>query len=405
MASSKSDNTAPAPRYFDPAPLPKQWDVPLPGGGGAVLHEKELWRKAYFYLNVFLVVFVFIFESLVTFQLQLFSTPLYLIDKEKFYAVIHYSQKLFGVAMVSIHQLFAPTTFIIYQDATIPGPLFCKPCVPPSQKVSLDDMKESLVLPKRIILISNHQLYSDWIYIWALAYMARRHGDLKVILKKSLKNIPIWGWGMQFFDFIFLERSWTKDAQNFLAHMAKLKSSTSPLWLLIFPEGTTISAETREKSHTFAEKNGIPVPKHTLLPRSLGLYTCVNSLGNTIDYIYDLTVGIPGVPRGATPQYTYTLASLYVMGLNPGQIHVHFRRFKVSDLPREEEAFSAWLQARWQEKDELLEHFYQKGCFPADTESLPKLCNVSLRHLAEFLQFPVLQYVFTSVFTLIWRLL
>ncbi|KAI0226419.1 hypothetical protein L0F63_002167 [Massospora cicadina] len=48
------------------------------------------------------------------------------------------------------------------------------------------------------------------------------------------------------------------------------------------------------------------------------------------------------------------------MGLNPGQIHVHVRRFKVADLPRDEDRFSTWLQTRWQEKDDLLDHFYKK---------------------------------------------
>ncbi|KAI0226420.1 hypothetical protein L0F63_002168 [Massospora cicadina] len=168
-ADANPESKEPAFRYFDPQPLPSQWDVPLPGGGGAVLEEKELWKQAYFYLRVSLVVFVFIFQSMATCQLQLFVTPVYLVSQEKYLAILRYSQELFGVAMVSLHQLFAPTTFVLYKDASIPGPLFTKPSIvsSPSCKVALDDLKFQLDFPDRIDTISNHQLYSDWIYIGA----------------------------------------------------------------------------------------------------------------------------------------------------------------------------------------------------------------------------------------------
>ncbi|CAJ0647929.1 9795_t:CDS:2 [Entrophospora sp. SA101] len=51
-----------------------------------------------------------------------------------------------------------------------------------------------LELPERIILIANHQIYADWIYIWTFAYLANAHGAVKIILKDSLKWLPIFGW-------------------------------------------------------------------------------------------------------------------------------------------------------------------------------------------------------------------
>lgn len=405
MTSEVTSSAKTGPRYFDPDPLPNQWDVPIPGLDGVKLREKELWRQIYFYFKASSVMICFLITTFVTVQTQLLVAPVYLIDKLKYRKILHYTQKLFGCAMVSLHQLFAPTTFVLYKDPSIEGSLLARPDLAPGQRVSLDDLKPGLSLPERLILISNHQLYSDWIYIWCLAYFCRRHGDLKIILKKSLAKIPIWGWGMWHFDFIFLERNWLKDAKNFLAHMNKFKASMEPLWLLIFPEGTTLSAVTREKSHTFAESKGIAIYKHTLLPRSLGLFKCVEALGDSVEYIYDLTVGIPGIPAGATPQYTYTIASLYVMGLNPGQIHIHIRRFKIADLPKDEDEFATWLYARWQEKDELLDHFYKKGCFPADIDSPPTLINVALRHITEIFQFPLLMSLFSTLTFLGWVLL
>lgn len=37
------------------------------------------------------------------------------------------------------------------------------------------------------------QIYADWVYIWCIAYLAKAHGVLKIILKSSLKNLPIYG--------------------------------------------------------------------------------------------------------------------------------------------------------------------------------------------------------------------
>jgi 1-acyl-sn-glycerol-3-phosphate acyltransferase len=37
------------------------------------------------------------------------------------------------------------------------------------------------------------------------------HGLVKIILKDSVKNMPVFGWGMHFFEFIFLAREWERD--------------------------------------------------------------------------------------------------------------------------------------------------------------------------------------------------
>lgn len=46
---------------------------------------------------------------------------------------------------------------------------------------------------RRSILIANHQIYLDWIYIWALMANLRREGTVKIILKRSLLSIPLFG--------------------------------------------------------------------------------------------------------------------------------------------------------------------------------------------------------------------
>jgi 1-acyl-sn-glycerol-3-phosphate acyltransferase len=122
------------------------------------------------------------------------------------------------------------------------------------------------------------------------------HGSIYIILKESLRSIPVIGWGAQFYNFIFLSRKWEVDKSRFQRHLQKLNKITEPMWLLIFPEGTNLSKATREKSAAWAEKNGIKDMKHQLLPRTTGLRFCLQQLQDTTEWLYDCTVAYEGVP-------------------------------------------------------------------------------------------------------------
>ncbi|KAG8818240.1 hypothetical protein FRC17_010892, partial [Serendipita sp. 399] len=65
-------------------------------------------------------------------------------------------------------------------------------------------------------------MYADWWYLWCLSYFANTHAYILITLKKTLKWIPILGWGMQFFDFIFLARSWASDQNRLTSALAKI---------------------------------------------------------------------------------------------------------------------------------------------------------------------------------------
>ncbi|KAG1322601.1 hypothetical protein G6F62_010150 [Rhizopus arrhizus] len=47
--------------------------------------------------------------------------------------------------------------------------------------------------PDKLIMMANHQILVDWIYVWFLAYLSKAHGSLKIMLKHSLSLIPIYG--------------------------------------------------------------------------------------------------------------------------------------------------------------------------------------------------------------------
>ena len=151
------------------------------------------------------------------------------------------------------------------------------------------------------------KIYTDWLYLWWIGYVnkPRMHGHIFIILKESLKYIPVIGPGMMFYRFIFMSRKMATDQPRLSYRLGKLKqrktdpqgrSYLEPMWLLLFPEGTNLSRNGRRKSAAWAEKKGLKDPEHLMLPRSTGMYFCLNELKDSIEYVYDCTVAYEGVP-------------------------------------------------------------------------------------------------------------
>lgn len=291
---------------------------------------------------------------------------------------IQYTKGAFGTLLVLITQWFAPTKFIITMDGT--NEVF--------DVIPRDDSFD-LKLPDKMVIMGNHQVYTDWMYLWCLLYYAKAHDQVLIILKNSLKHIPIVGWGMQFFRFIFLARSWAKDRGPLGEHVINVaeraKAADNKLALMIFPEGTLVSRDTRPLSKKFADKTGIADCTNVLLPRSTGLLFILRSMAPSIPnlQLLDVTVGYPGIPPAGYGQDYYTLRSIFFQGIAPPAIHIHMRLTPVSDIPigavsakdgvergaeassEEIAAFESWLLERWREKDALMGAFYQDGRFPA----------------------------------------
>ncbi len=83
--------------------------------------------------------------------------------------------------------------------------------------------------------MANHQIYTDWWYIWMIACRHGLGGNIKIMLKHELRSIPIFGWGMRFFEFIFLKRKWALDKELLISSLNTARSDGFPIWLLIFP--------------------------------------------------------------------------------------------------------------------------------------------------------------------------
>lgn len=133
----------------------------------------------------------------------------------------------------------------------------------------------------------------------------RMHGHIYIILKESLKYVPVIGWGMMFYGFIFMSRKMATDQPRLAHRLKQLKTRHSgpmsgtegldPMWLLLFPEGTNASDNGRRKSAQWAEKTGVKDMEHQLLPRSTGMFFCLNELDGTVEYVYDCTLAYEGI--------------------------------------------------------------------------------------------------------------
>lgn len=230
---------------------------------------------------------------------QVIGLPLYLVNKRWFYAYMAMTKQFFGITITALTEWCSPTPVRISGDSSVQG-----------QFSLLKDGRLITKFPERLVLIANHQVYTDWLYLWWVTYTNNMHGHIYIILKESLKYIPLIGQGMMLYGFIFMARKWIEDKPRLQHRLRKLKKKYgttpdglpifNPMWLLIFPEGTNLSRNTKRRSDEYCTKQGITTLKHILLPRSTGLFFCLQQLRGTVDYVYDCTVGYEGPPYVAS---------------------------------------------------------------------------------------------------------
>ncbi|PWY97924.1 acyltransferase-domain-containing protein [Testicularia cyperi] len=384
---------------------------------------------------LFALVFNFCIVSTNFFQILSWPLSLHPATLPLYTSIIGYTKLAFARALLVISQFFGPTQLVISIGDGQGGYLDPEQFVRRNKRTGAI---EAVELPKRSVWMSNHQVYTDWLYLWCLAYYADTADSILIILKNSLKWIPIVGWGMQFFRFIFLARNWASDQAPLAKHLGAIASdnhssaaasnnanssgngnSTKPsnstakkLLLLIFPEGTLVSPNTRPISAKFADKMGIKDMENVLLPRSTGLHFCLRTLAKEMDdlWLVDFTVGYPGVPPAGYGQDFYTLRSIFMQGVPPPAIHIHYTLTRITppvgndsssnassvahvssasiDTPplgdlsasdhgpqdpslspspspseSEKKHFEQWLFRRWRAKDQLMHRFYTQGDF------------------------------------------
>lgn len=226
---------------------------------------------------------------------QLIGAPLYFINRDYFNSYMSMTKRSFGLAITALTQYCSPTPVRVSGDRSVQGQI----------GLSKDGTLQTR-FPERLVLIANHQVYTDWLYLWWVAYTNYMHGHIYIILKESLKYIPVIGQGMMLYGFIFMARRWLSDKPRLQHRLEKLQTKRvastpgsplyDPMWLLIFPEGTNLSENTKRISDAYGKKQGVASYNHQLLPRTTGLFFCLQNLRGTVDWLYDCTMAYDGPP-------------------------------------------------------------------------------------------------------------
>ncbi|XP_057353282.1 lysocardiolipin acyltransferase 1 isoform X4 [Manis pentadactyla] len=158
---------------------------------------------------------------------------------------------------------------------------------------------------------------------------------------------------MQAAAYIFIHRKWKDDKGHFEDMIDYFCDIREPLQLLIFPEGTDLTENSKARSNDFAEKNGLQKYEYVLHPRTTGFTFVVDRLreGENLDAVHDITVAYPhNIPQ--TERHL-------LHGDFPEEIHFHVHRYPVGTLPTSKEDLQLWCHRRWEEKEERLRSFYQ----------------------------------------------
>lgn len=208
------------------------------------------------------------------------------------------------------------------------------------------------------ILLCNHTCRLDWLFLWPLACRLLCAGRLKVALKEDLRRVPLFGWAMQAFLFVFISRrDRALDLRTIETTLSYLtRQHDQPLLLLLFPEGTDLSPQALARDRAYAERTGGKPYARVLHPRTAGFAAAVRALGGRLDAVYDATLWYERHPAEAAAGARPSEASL-LRGTFPRSVHVHVERYGADSLPHadDEAGLGAWLEGRWAAKEELLE--------------------------------------------------
>lgn len=271
-----------------------------------------------------------------------------------------------------------------------------------------------LTLASNAVYIANHQIYVDWMFFWFLSYTANYAHSVYVVVKEQLSRAPLVGQGMINFRFLFLLRKWEEDKIRMTNQLlevdaeargygpalavqevasANAKSPAIKVWpkgvssdvsrmhpyqLVIFPEGTVISAHTRERSSKYTKEINRPTLNHVLLPRVRGLFLALRLLRHSVEVVYDTTFGYEGLKASDYGEDIFTLKAMFLMGKGPKKVHYYIRSFSIKDIPLGDDddcvdidqldpsvmkEFEEWLIKVWYEKDKLMGKFFETGSF------------------------------------------
>ncbi len=196
---------------------------------------------------------------------------------------------------------------------------------------------------------SNHQ---SWVDILVLQYLLnRRIPLLKFFLKQQLIWVPVMGLAWWALDFPFMRRH----SEDYLRKNPEMRGKDQattrkacekfaliPTSVMNFLEGTRFTAAKHAKQQS-------PY-RHLLKPKAGGMALALDAMGGKFHAILDVTIVYPdGVPTFG--QFLSGKMRRVIVQVRSLPIPEHLLHGSYAQDPAFREAFSAWVQQLWRDKD------------------------------------------------------
>uniref|UniRef100_A0A0N4ZN10 PlsC domain-containing protein n=1 Tax=Parastrongyloides trichosuri TaxID=131310 RepID=A0A0N4ZN10_PARTI len=273
---------------------------------------------------------------------------------------------------------------------------------------------------EKSVVLSNHQSSADWVIFAILAHRQKTEYGLRFVIKSSLQYIPLFAWYIYQRGFVFVRRfgSFVMDpVERQLNYLSKLNK---PYWLCIFPEGTRFDHKNYtaiEKTHDWCIQHSIRAFMNVGRPYTKAFTLSINALQSHLNSVYDLTIGYNSTDGKPIRGMALNMFDLCVSPSKNKAIHVYIKKIGIEKIPRTLSGQGIFMIKSFEEKEELMERFYEIGSFsPNDNgklipsiplyETLPIVLLYSASIIAPFYSSNIRKFYFVSLvaspFLILW---
>ena len=192
-------------------------------------------------------------------------------------------------------------------------------------------------------------------------------GRLRYLMKDSLKFLPLYGPYFVFHRCFFVKRARRTDTATATGDASALTTVTAlqrqlervielktPLWLVLFPEGTRYTDAKAAASRDYARAHNLPEYQHVLTPRTRGFVMCAQTLQPHIDAIYDVCLVYRDSPNAHTRSPSANM--LHFLGGACRRVDIHITRHPIASVPLASPDDAAqWLHDRFRQQDVFID--------------------------------------------------
>lgn len=204
------------------------------------------------------------------------------------------------------------------------------------------NLPEKLNKDSSYLVISNHR---SWVDIIALQYhLNHRIPFLRFFIKENLKWVPFLGVAWWALDYPMMKRK-AKSGDLKTAQKACEKLHGIPASVLIFLEGTRFAPE-KKKSDRY---------KNLLAPKTGGSLSVLNTLGNQIENIIDITIVYSSDQKISFMDLLFGNIDKILLEIKAIPIPEKYRSAEILMNQPLKKEFDQWIQDLWTEKDLRIE--------------------------------------------------